>query len=82
MDREVTARDLRNHTRDVLRRVERGESLRVTVNRRAVAELRPIPPRPTWIAGSDMEEVIETAPADRALLDDLAALRTPVVEPR
>lgn len=79
---EVSARDLRNHTRDVLRRVERGESLRVTVNRRPVAELRPLPPRPAWISGTDMEEVIRTAPADAALLDDLAALRTPVVEPR
>lgn len=29
-----------------------------------------------------MEEVIQTAPADPALLDDLAALRAPVVEPR
>jgi len=29
-----------------------------------------------------MEEVIRTAPADASLLDDLAALRTPVVEPR
>jgi prevent-host-death family protein len=79
---DVSARDLRNHTRDVLRRVERGESLRVTVNRRPVAELRPIPPRPAWIAGSDMEEVIQAASADPALLEDLAPLRTPVVEPR
>lgn len=78
---EVSARDLRNHTRDVLGRVERGESLRVTVNRRPVAELRPLPVRPAWISGSTMEEVLRAAPADRFLLEDLAPLREPVVKP-
>lgn len=79
---EVSARDLRNHTRDVLRRVERGESVRVTVNRRAVAELRPLPVRPAWVSGAEMAEVLRSAPADRGLLEDLAPLREPVVEPR
>lgn len=78
----MSARDLRNHTRDVLRRVERGESLQVTVNRRPIAELRPLPVRPAWVSGSEMEEVLRNAPADAALLEDLAPLREPVVEPR
>ena len=35
-------RDLRNHTSDVLRRVEAGESAIVTVDRRPVARLEPL----------------------------------------
>jgi antitoxin (DNA-binding transcriptional repressor) of toxin-antitoxin stability system len=76
---EVSARDLRNHTREVLRRIERGESLQITLNRRPIAELRP-PARPFWIPGSKMAEVLRAAPADAGLLEDLAPLREPVVE--
>ena len=46
---EVSVRQLRNHTAEVLRRVEAGESLRVTVDRRAVAELVPLASRSTWV---------------------------------
>ena len=46
---EVSVRQLRNHTADVLRRVEAGESLRVTVDRRAVAELVPLASRAIWV---------------------------------
>jgi prevent-host-death family protein len=46
---EVSVRDLRNHTAEVLRRVEAGERLRVTVDRRPVAELAPLPTRATWV---------------------------------
>lgn len=42
-------RELRNHMSDVLRRVEAGEHLRVTVDRRPVAELVPLPARQTWV---------------------------------
>jgi prevent-host-death family protein len=47
---EVSVRQLRNHTADVLRRVEAGESLRVTVDRRAVAELVPLAGRDVWVS--------------------------------
>jgi len=79
---EISARDLRNHTRDVLRRAERGEPVRITVNRKPVAELRPIDDRPTWVAGATMEQVIAFAPADPGLLDDLRPLREQVVDDR
>jgi prevent-host-death family protein len=49
MSDEVSVRQLRNHTAEVLRRVEAGESLRVTVDRRAVAELIPLASRATWV---------------------------------
>jgi len=46
---DVSVRELRNHTADVLRRVEAGERLRITVDRRPVAELVPLPARSTWV---------------------------------
>ena len=79
---EVSARELRNHTRDVLERAERGEPVRITVNRRPVAELRPIDDRPTWVSGRAMEHVIATVPADPGLLEDLRPLREQIVEER
>jgi prevent-host-death family protein len=78
---DVSSRDLRNHTADVLRRVEAGERLRISVNRRPVAELVPLD-RPCWTSGAAMERVIQEASADAALVDDLAAVRGQLVEPR
>lgn len=49
MAKDVSVRELRNHTADVLRRVEGGERLRITVDRRPVAELVPLPGRATWV---------------------------------
>jgi prevent-host-death family protein len=78
---DVSSRDLRNHTADVLRRVEAGERLRISVNRRPVAELVPLD-RPRWASGAAIERLIREASADAALADDLAAVRDQVVEPR
>ncbi len=78
---DVSSRELRNHTADVLRRVESGERLRISVNRRPVAELVPLD-RPRWASGAAIERVIQEASADAALLEDLAAIRGQVVEPR
>ncbi len=46
---QVSVRELRNHTAEVLRRVESGQRLQVTVDRRPVAELVPLPSRATWV---------------------------------
>jgi prevent-host-death family protein len=78
---DVSSRDLRNHTADVLRRVEAGERVRISVNRRPVAELVPLA-RPRWTSGPSMEHVLNEASADPALKDDLAAIRGQVIEPR
>jgi len=78
---DVSSRELRNHTADVLRRVEAGERVRISVNRRPVAELVPLE-RPRWSSGGAMERILREARADEALLDDLAAIRGQVVEPR
>ncbi len=76
---DVSSRDLRNHTADLLRRVEAGERLRINVNRRPVAELVPLG-RPQWTSGAAMERVLREAPADQGLLDDLAVIREQTVE--
>ncbi len=68
---EVSVRELRNHTAAVLRRVEAGERLRVTVDRRPVAELAPLPQRTTWVARQRVLDGL--VQADSALRDELAA---------
>jgi prevent-host-death family protein len=78
---DVSSRELRNHTADVLRRVESGERVRISVNRRPVAELVPLG-RPLWVSGAAIEGIVRESPADRGLLDDLAAVRGQVIEPR
>ena len=78
---DVSSRELRNHTADVLRRVERGERLRISVNRRPVAELIPLD-RPRWTSGAAIERVLQEASADPGLLEDLAAIRGQTIEPR
>jgi prevent-host-death family protein len=70
MSGEVSVRELRNHTAEVLRRVEAGERLRVTVDRRPVAELSPLPTRDVWVP---RERVLSAfVQADAALSDQLA----------
>jgi prevent-host-death family protein len=76
---DVSARELRNQTAAVLRRVEAGERLTVTVSRRPVAQLGPVE-RPRWVSGAAMERVLREAPADVGLLDDLAPLRKQTIE--
>jgi prevent-host-death family protein len=75
---EVSSRDLRNHTADLLRRAEAGERIRINVNRRPVAELVPLG-RSQWASGAVFERILREAPADAGLIDDLAALRAQTV---
>jgi len=66
---DVSARDLRNRTAEVLRRVEAGERLRVTVDRRPVAELVPLARRSAWVAKRRVLDSLK--PADAQLGRDL-----------
>jgi prevent-host-death family protein len=70
MGGDVSVRELRNHTAEVLRRVEAGERLRVTVDRRPVAELAPLPARQVWVPRQRVTEAL--VQADAALRDELA----------
>jgi prevent-host-death family protein len=70
-DEDVSVRELRNHTAEVLRRVEAGARLRVTVDRRAVAELVPLPSRATWVPRQRVLQGLTQA--DEGLRKELAA---------
>jgi antitoxin (DNA-binding transcriptional repressor) of toxin-antitoxin stability system len=76
---EIADHELRDHTIAILRRAEAGERMRVTVDRRPVAQLGPIE-RDYWTSGPAMELVLERAPSDAALLADLASVRRQIVE--
>jgi len=71
---DIPARDLRNDVSAVLRRVEAGERLRVTVSGRPVAELVPLARRPGSMAWDEFQAGLDGARADGALLDELRAL--------
>ncbi len=77
---QVSVRDLRNRTADVLRRVESGEHLQITVDRRPVAELIPLPRRSAWVPRDRV--VAGLVRADAALKRDLEeALPDTIEEP-
>lgn len=71
---DIPARELRNNVSAVLRRVEAGEHLRVTVSGRPVAELVPLASRPTTMSWADLQRSLEGARADTGLAAELAAL--------
>jgi len=68
----ISLRELRNHISEVVRRVEAGERLTVTVDRRPVAELRPMRRRRT-VSAAEAHAVAIRHLADRGLLADLSA---------
>ena len=66
-------RELRNRTADVLREVEAGSTVRITVNGRPVADLTPIRGRARFV-GSDVLDRLFELPGDDgwpALRDEL-----------
>ncbi len=67
---DVSVGELRANTADVLRRVEAGERLRVTVNRRPVAELVPLPAPATWVPRRRVLDALRQA--DAGLRGELA----------
>lgn len=77
---QVSARDLRNHTASVLKRVEAGEQIDITLNHRPVAQLVPLQ-RPTWVSGSTVDGILRSFSADPGLLSDIAWLRDQTVAP-
>lgn len=73
MGTSISVRDLRNTVSEVLRRVESGERLTVTVDRRPVAELVPLRRRRTVPLAEALAMVSRHA-ADRGLLEDVRGL--------
>ena len=71
---DLPARELRNNVSGVLRRVEAGERLRVTVNGRPVAELVPLPRRPASLTWGEFVRDAEDWRADPGLSVELRKL--------
>jgi prevent-host-death family protein len=75
----IPQKELRNQVGEVLRRVEAGESLTVTVAGRPVAELHPARRR-RWVSGAALG-VVWHGPTPHGLDDDLARLGAALVDP-
>ena len=73
MGATVSVRELRNTISEVLRRVEGGERLTVTVDRRPVAELVPLR-RPRMVPVDEARNVASRHPADLGLLREVRGL--------
>jgi prevent-host-death family protein len=70
----IPARDLRNHTAEVLRRVEAGEEIDVLRDNRPVARLIPLSRRRKWLPAAEVgAELMRLGPDDTGLADELRA---------
>jgi prevent-host-death family protein len=69
--RTIPQRELRNRIGEVLREVEAGARIRVTVRGRPVAELVPVEPRQTWAPWESVERIRAEAPLDPGLRSEI-----------
>jgi prevent-host-death family protein len=73
----IPARDLRNRTAEVLRRVEAGEEIEVLRDNRPVAKIIPISRRRQWIPAFEVtRELTRLGPDTTGLADELRELLT------
>ena len=75
----IPQKELRNQVGEVLRRVEAGERLVVTVSGRPVAELSPVH-RHRWVGGTALTRVWR-GPAPHDLEQDLERLDSGLTDP-
>jgi prevent-host-death family protein len=70
----IPARDLRNHTAEVLRRVEAGEEIEVLKDNRPVAKIIPLPRRRQWLPATEIGgELARLGPDTTGLREELRA---------
>jgi len=68
----IPARDLRNHTAEVLRRVEAGEEIEVLRDNRPVAKIIPLSWRRRWLPASEIaSELMRLGPDTTGLAAEL-----------
>lgn len=68
----LPARDLRNHTAEVLRRVEAGEEFEILKDNRPVAKIIPLPRRRQWVPATEVvQELIRLGPDTTGLAGEL-----------
>jgi prevent-host-death family protein len=60
----IPSRDLRNHTAEILRRVEAGEEIEVLHNNRPVARLVPVHARRQWVPATELVQRLGALGAD------------------
>jgi len=70
----VSIRELRNQTPDVVRRVQAGETIVLTLNRQPVADIGPHRPLRRVVPWAEIERIRRDAPADPGLLHELHTL--------
>jgi prevent-host-death family protein len=71
----VPARDLRNHTAEVLRRVEAGEEIEVLRDNRPVAKIVPLSRRRQWLPTSEIaHELVRLGPDTTGLAEELRGI--------
>jgi prevent-host-death family protein len=81
MSRDISVRELRNHTADVVAAVRAGERVSLTVNRMPVADIVPHETqRSPWISSQRLRLLVDEAGADQGLLSDLADVRGVLLE--
>jgi prevent-host-death family protein len=71
--REIPQRELRNNVSAVLREVEGGATLRVTVRGRPVADLVPIASRKRGLSPAEVTRIVAQSPLDPGFVGDLDA---------
>jgi prevent-host-death family protein len=68
----IPARDLRNHTAEVLRRVEAGEEIEVLRDNRPIAKIVPLPRRRQWVPAAEVGyELVRLGPDSTGLAQEL-----------
>ena len=71
----IPARDLRNHTAEVLRRVESGEEIEVLRDNRPVAKIIPLSRRRQWLPAPEIgHELARLGPDTTGLAEELRAV--------
>lgn len=72
--RQIAQRDLRNNVSAVLREVEAGGAVRVTVRGRPVAELVPVSSKREYLSPAEVERILREAPLDPGFAADVEAV--------
>src|SRR5437588_12039754 len=64
----IPARDLRNHTAEILRRVEAGEEIEVFKDNHPVAKIIPLSRRKQWLPASEIGRELDRLGPDTTVL--------------
>jgi prevent-host-death family protein len=72
--KSIPQRELRNHISQVLRQVEAGERVRITVDGRPVADLVPVGgARRTFVPRAELGQLLARTPLDHAFAHEIDA---------